>query len=44
MWKFKIYVKNDREENAREQRTQIGGINSGERKKREMKRIMHART
>ena len=36
--------KNGREENASEQRTQIGGTNSRERRKRKMKRKIRART
>ena len=32
------FVMNDREENVRKQRTQVGGTNNGERRKRKTKR------
>ena len=35
------FVKNDREENARKQRMQVGGINNGERRKRKTKLLTH---
>ena len=38
------FVKNDREVNARKQRTQVGERNSGERRKRKTKRKMLTHT
>ena len=38
------FVKNDREENARKQRMQVGGTNKGEKRKRKRKRKMLTHT